>query len=302
MKPLPIALLALPLLAGCASAPRPDPWQAVPMEAALPAACAGDAEAPVMPGGLGIIRSEGRNVLLAALRGCVMAIDIDSGATEPLPTHGDAIAPTMLDVASNGIAFSSSLSGSVRVIDARGGISLNASGLRQPRGLRLLPGGDLLVAEAGAGRVLRLGPGPDSRPRLVAEGLEQPCGLLVADATQAFVTESAGGRLLRIRLDRDERREVARGLDQPQGIARMADGRLAIVEAGKRRLLAVDSLSGEVEVLASNLPVLEPAGSGASYPHAVADVAAAPDGRLFVSATATRSLLELRPATLPSRR
>lgn len=301
MKPLPISLSALLFLAGCASVPQPDPWQAVPMPAALPPACAGDAEAPVMPGGLGIIRSEGRDMLLAALRGCVMSIDVDSGAAELLPTHGDAIAPTMLDVASNGIAFSSSLSGSIRVIDPGGAISLNVSGLQQPRGLRLLPGGDVLVAEAGAGRVLRLGPGPEPRPRLVADDLDQPCGLLVADATQAFVTESAGGRLLRIRLDRDERQTIAHGLDQPQGIARMADGRLAVVEAGKQRLLAVDSLSGRIEVLASGLPILQTGGS-AAHPHAVADVAVAPDGRLFISANATRTILELRPGPAPATR
>jgi len=308
MKPLPILPIALLLLAGCASAPRPTPWQAVPLLVTLPPDCdpgvaaPAPGAAPVIPGGLSVVRSEGRDVVLVAVRGCVVTADAGTGASDLLPTHGDAIAPTMVDGTSAGLAFSSSLSGSVRAIDRTGAITFNASGLRHPLGVRLLPGGSLLVAEAATGRVLHLGPDEDARPRLVAEGLDRPCGLLLVDATQAIVTESGGGRLTRIRLDRYERQQIAGGLEQPQGIARMADGRLAVVEAGRQRLIAIDATTGRIEVLADRLPVVAGGAGSAPDPHAVADVAAAPDGTLFVSGNATRTVLKVTPRPRPATR
>lgn len=306
MKPLPILLPALLLLAGCASTPRLSPWQATPLLSGLPPSCEPGSTAPpagaapVIPGGLAVVRSEGRDVILVAVRGCVMAVDAGNGAAELLPTHGDSIAPTMVDGTSNGLAFGSSLSGTVRAIDATGAITFNASGLHHPQGVRLVPGGSLLVAEAAASRVLRLGPHEDSRPKLVADGLDWPCGLLLADATQAYITESQGGRVSRIRLDRYERKEIAGGLDRPQGIARMADGRLAVVEAGKRRLIAVEVVTGQVEVLATDLPLTLVGADGATDPHAMADVAAAPDGTLYVSGNATRTILKVTPRPRPA--
>lgn len=305
MKPLSLLLPALLLLAGCTAAPKLSPWQATPLLAALPPSCEPGATAPtpgaapVIPGGLAVVRSEGRDVVLVAVRGCVMAVDAGTGAAEPLPTHGDSIAPTMVDATSDGIAFSSSLSGTVRAIDAKGAISFNASGLHHPLGVRLAPGGSLLVAEAAGSRVLRLGPHEESRPKLVADGLDWPCGLLLADATQAYVTESQGGRVTRIRLDRYERKEIVAGLDRPQGIARMADGRLAVVEAGKRRLVAVEPTTGKVEVLAVDLPLNLLDADGATDANAVADVAAAPDGTLYLGGNATRTLLKVTPRPKP---
>ncbi len=301
MKTLSTLLPALLLLAGCSSTPRLTPWQATPLVAALPASCAPDAaaNAPVIPGGLSVVRSEGRDVVVVAVRGCVMAVDTESGTTEPLPTHGDAIAPTMVDGSSSGLAFSSSLSGSVRAIDATGAITYNASGLQHPQGVRLLPGRSLLVAESAADRVLRLGPREDSSPRLVADDLAWPSGLFVVDATQAYVTESRAGRISHIRLDRYERRSIATGLDRPQGIARMTDGRLAVVETGKRRLVAVDAATGQIEVLADQLPITPAGADGAADPHTMADVTAAPDGTLYVSANAPPTILKLVPRSTP---
>lgn len=302
--PTRLPLLAALLVAGCAGAPQLTPWRADALLTALPASCttAGAAApdaATIVPGGLAVVRSEGQEVVLVATRGCVMTIDPASGAAEPLPTRGDSIAPTMVDATSGGLAFASSLSGSVRAIDVNGAVTFNVSGLRMPRGVRLMPGGTALVAEHGAGRVLRLGPGEESRARLVMEGLEGPTGLAVADATTAYVTESAAGRVTRFRLDRFEKKTLADGLARPEGITLMADGRLAVVEAGLRRLVAVNRDTGKTEVLADNLPVGHATAAGEPDTHAVADVAASPGGTLFVSAAADGTVLRVTPRPQP---
>jgi glucose/arabinose dehydrogenase len=288
------------VLAGCARGPELPPWRADAVLQALPASCPGGAVAaaagaPVQPGGISVVNSGGQDVLLVAARGCVFTVDARTGTAEVLPTRGDSIAPTMLDGQSNGIAFSSSLSGSVRVIDTEGAVTFNVSGLEQPLGVRLMPGGITLVAEHGTGRILRLGPADDSRPRLMADKLEGPVGIAVGDATRGYVTESRAGRVSEFRLDRYEVTVVADGLDRPEGIALLADGRLAVAEVGLRRLVAVDPESGDVTLLADNLPISTPADAGDDGTAAITDVATAPDGTLFVSADLDRTVLRVTP-------
>lgn len=308
MRKLTGLLVAL-FLAGCATAPPPlTPWRADALLPALPADCA-DSAAPApdaavsggVPGGLAVVRSEGRDVVLVAARSCVWTVDAVTGSTAPLPTRGDSIAPTMIDGTSSGLAFSSSLSGSVRVIDTAGAVSLNVSGLRRPLGTRLLPGGIVLVAEHGEGRILRLGPSHESRPRLIADKLDGPVGLIVVDATKGYVTEADGGRVTLFYMDHYETRTVAKGLRQPEGIALLADGRLAVAEVGARRLIAVDPEGGAIEVMADNLPVGLASPRDDADPYSVTDVAVAPGGGIFVSADLDRTVLTVtRRAAAPN--
>lgn len=292
--------LAVLWLAGCASTPQLPQWQAAPLLAALPVDCGGSADtttptgaANIVPGGLGVVRSEGRLIVLVAARSCLWTIDAAAGRPEPLPTYGDGIAPTMVDGNTGGLAFSSMLSGSVRAIDPQGRLAFNVSGLRQPAGVRMLPGGAVLVAEHGSGRILRLGPTSEYRQRVLLEGLDGPFGLVILNATTGFVTEREGGRVKEFRLDNAETRVVGEGFAQPEGITLMADGRLAVVETGHSRVIALDRATGSIEVLTGELPV-NPGTDGAD-PSAVADIAAAPDGALYLSSARQRSILKLTP-------
>jgi glucose/arabinose dehydrogenase len=294
------------VLAGCASAPKLTPWRADPLMAGLPPVCTTGAPAPepaaaaaILPGGLAFVRSEGRDVVLVAARGCVMTVDVGTGASEPLPTRGDSIAPTMVDATSDGVAFSSTLSGSVRAINATGAVTFNMSGLREPQGLRLMPGGAVIVAEHGAGRILRIGPTEESRPGLIADGLEGPVGLVIADATKGYVTEYRAGRVTMFRLDRFEKSTVVSGLKQPEGIALLADGRLAVAEVGNRRLIAADPATGKITVMTDPLPLGLPPPAGQKEPYTVTDVAVGPDGALYVSADVDRTVLKVTPRPGP---
>jgi hypothetical protein len=300
-----LAALLVPLaLTACAGAPELTPWRADALLTTLPAACApagADAAAPpppVVPGGLAVVSSAGREVVLVAARGCVMTVDAGTGAAELLPTRGDSIAPTMVHGTSQGLVFASSLSGSVRAIDTTGAVTFNVSGLREPLGVRLQPGGSALVAEFGTGRILRLGPTDESRPRLVAEGLDGPVGIAVVDATRGYVSEYRAGRITEFRTDRFETRVVAKGLKQPEGIAILADGRIAVAETGLRRLVAVEPGKGRIEVMADNLPIGLDPGTGTGDPYSVTDVAAGTDGTLYLSSDMDGTVLRvtLRPA------
>ena len=293
------------LLAGCASEPQLTPWRADPLVTTLQPSCTTGTSAPppliaaakILPGGVSVVRSQDRDVILVAARSCVMTVDAGTGATEPLPTRGDSIAPTMLDATSYGVAFSSSLSGSVRAINAGGAVTFNMSGLRYPLGVRLMPGGQVMVAEYGAGRILRLGPSDESVARLVAEGLDGPVGMVIVDATRGYVTENGAGRVTMFRLDRFETTTIASGLKHPEGIALLPDGRLAVAEVGQRRLVAVDPKTGKREVMADNLPVGLVSPTGEGDPYTITDITAAPDGALYVSADVSDTVLKvtLRP-------
>lgn len=118
------------------------------------------------------------------------------------------------------------------------------------------PDGTLVVAETGTGRVLRVrGPAVAERD-VVADGLRGPRGLAWADAdrTSVYVTEAGGGRLLRLTLDTGTQTVVAEGLRQPEGVALLPDGGIAVMEVAARRLTRV-APDGTTAELAGALPV-----------------------------------------------
>jgi glucose/arabinose dehydrogenase len=61
-----------------------------------------------------------------------------------------------------------------------------------------------------------------------------------------------------------------------------------VAETGLRRIVAVNTASGEREVLADNLPLGDPAGSPA-----ITDVAVGPDGAIYVSSDLERTVYRL---------
>ncbi len=302
-RPAAPLLLAvgLALLAGCSSSTKLTPFQADAIVGALPTACTtpangtADPAALLVPSGITVVRSEGRDVVLVANRTCVVTIDAASGATEPLPTLGDSIAPTMVDGTSDGLAFSSSLSGSVRAINTAGEVTFNVSGLGVPLGLRLMPGGQVLVTEFANGRIVRVGPNPDSRVRMVIDGLAGPVDLVIVDATRGYVTETLAGRISEFRLDQYSKRTLVDGLDRPEGLALLPSGALAVAEVGARRVLSIDPSNGERTVMADNLPIGLESPGGTGDPYAISDLATAGDGTLYLSADRERTVLRISP-------
>jgi sugar lactone lactonase YvrE len=210
-----------------------------------------------------------------------------------------------------------------------------AENLDQPQGIAVRPDGTLLVAEAGAGRVLAIS--PDDVISILAEGLGRPVDVAVDADGRCYVSDEDHGTVYRLdgpgpgsgprpgagsgsRLDSDsgfgpdsgsgpesgfgsgrghaKPAIIVDGLHAPQGLTVTTDGRVLVVEAGRRRLVEA---APQIRVLAEDLPVarprpLQPALSIEGLPGVPRQFAAlttAPDGTLHLGASADGSVIRL---------
>jgi sugar lactone lactonase YvrE len=173
-------------------------------------------------------------------------------------------------------------------------------GLDQPYGVAVAPGGAVLVAELGTGRVLSVKPG---NVEVLASGLKKPLGVASAPDGSVFVSESAAGRV--IKLNGSAVETLLDGLQDPQGIL-VRDGQLYVVDAGAKTVTSLDLKTKAKSVIASELPVGAPAGvtpkplrgiapfTGPQGPFA--GITAGTDGTLYVSGDTEGTVLALRKA------
>jgi sugar lactone lactonase YvrE len=175
-----------------------------------------------------------------------------------------------------------------------------ATGFDQLYGIAIGPGGSVAFAELGAGRVHSLQGG---ETEVLASGLAEPVGVAFGPTGVPLVAEAGAGRVVRIAGAGTE--TVVDGLQRPQGIL-VAEGKLFIVDAGAKEVVAVDLDSGARTVIASGLPVGPPPGvepkplkgiqpfSGPQGPFA--GITIDQDGTLYVSADGEGSVLAVRRA------
>ena len=174
-----------------------------------------------------------------------------------------------------------------------------AEGFDQLFGVAIAPGGAVVFAEGGAGRVLSVRSGNVEE---LATGLRQPMGVAVGPGGNCLVAESGAGRVVRLSGGRAE--TVLDGLQRPQGIL-LRGGLLYVVDALARELIEYDMASGARRIIAAELPLGAPPGVTPKFLRAIpplsgpmgpfAGIAAAADGTLYVSADAEGSVLALRP-------
>ncbi|MFI6931734.1 SMP-30/gluconolactonase/LRE family protein [Streptomyces sp. NPDC050287] len=177
-----------------------------------------------------------------------------------------------------------------------------ATGLDQPVGITVGPDGSLVVAEAGAGRVVAID--DSDTVTVVTEGLDHPMDVALDTAGRCYVSDDRLGAVLRIGEDGTSE-VVADGLGAPQGLAVRGD-ELFTVDVEHRRLWAVSLTTGESRVDAEHLPVGLPPGTAprtepALFTHGrpgspppFAGLAVAPDGSLFLSANGEGSVWQLK--------
>ncbi|TDT98318.1 SMP-30/gluconolaconase/LRE-like protein [Streptomyces sp. 846.5] len=176
-----------------------------------------------------------------------------------------------------------------------------ADGLDQLYGVAVAPGGAVVAAEFGTGRVLSIGSG---RVEVLASGLNQPLGVAFAPDGACLVSEAGGGRIVAVTGSGASGVDtVVDEMDKPQGIL-VRGGQLYIVDAGAKTLVAVDLATKVRQTIARELPVGAPPGvtpkplrglppfSGPQGPFA--GIAAGPDGTLYLSADAEGSVMALR--------
>ncbi|GAA3384941.1 SMP-30/gluconolactonase/LRE family protein [Cryptosporangium minutisporangium] len=176
-----------------------------------------------------------------------------------------------------------------------------AEGLDQLYGVAVGPGGDVVAAEFGAGRVVAVRSGNFEE---LAAGLDQPVGVAFAEDGTCLIAESGAGRIVAVTASGVD--TVVDGLERPQGIV-VQGSRLFVLDVGAKTLISVDLGSKAQQTIARDLPVGAPPGvtpkpllglqpfSGPEGPFA--GIAAGPDGTLYVSADGDGSVLALKEGT-----
>jgi sugar lactone lactonase YvrE len=170
----------------------------------------------------------------------------------------------------------------------------------QIMGIAVAPGGGVVFAEYGTGRMLSADRGDVTE---LASGLDKPMGVAVGAGGTVYVAEAGSGRVLKLAQGKAE--TIVDGLGRPEGIA-LSGGKLYIVDTGTKALIEVDPTSGARRTIASNLPVGAPPGVRAKFLGPIGDmagpmvpfsgIAAAADGTLYVSGDAEGSVIAVRPA------
>jgi DNA-binding beta-propeller fold protein YncE len=173
-----------------------------------------------------------------------------------------------------------------------------ADGFDQLYGVAIMQLDAVVVAELGTGRVLSIRSG---QVEVLAAGLSDPVGVAVAPDGAPLVAEAGAGRVVKLTALGAE--TVLDGLQRPQGIV-VRDGRLYVVDADAKALVAFDLGSKQRQTIASDLPVGAPPGvapkplrgmppfSGPQGPFA--GITAGADGTLYLSADADGSVLAIR--------
>jgi sugar lactone lactonase YvrE len=241
------------------------------------------------PTGLAVLSGDGmEEIYVGDLFGGVKIIDSRTGSIEETPI--DIFQPAHVSVTDDHLVVVGQVFGVVELHD-RGTFDLLGSwnDLSSPGDALESSDGDLVVAETGAGRLLRLGGSGDADRTVIAGGLAAPIGLAWADEGSLYVTEAEAGRLLRVDSASGAVTVLATGLAQPEGVAVAADGRPVVVEVAARRLTSVDPATGTPTVVAADLPI--GLGNGPSLYRSVA----AGESALYLNSDIENAIYRLTP-------
>ena len=250
-----------------------------------------------MPGGAILMERNGRETLLVAGMLCQNFIDTETGEFEALPRQGETIWSGWLDISNDTLVMSSLAFGQLQWLDAETGKPRKTlSGFQAPYAVKIMPDDSVWMAEHGTGRILRLTEKDGEDPEVVLDGLAGPIEFLVFQETKLYVSESDAGRVSMHDLDSGERVIAVDNLDQPEGIDRLADGRLLIAEVGARRLIAVDTDTGTIEVIAENLPIGLPPFMGTAKTFLPTDVIVNPNGIIYLVSDVDHTVLKFTPS------
>ncbi|AOS64484.1 gluconolactonase [Actinoalloteichus hymeniacidonis] len=197
-----------------------------------------------------------------------------------------------------GLLHVTSQFGDVRTYDPSDrSVRVRANGLDGPMGLAVRADGVLVVAEAGAGRILAID--AEDTVTVLAEGLTHPVDVALDERQRLYASEDGRGAVVRI--DDGEVVIIAEGLGAPQGLAVRGD-EVFVVETEHGRILAIDLIEGGQRIEAEDLPVCPPptasAGETAVLSHGMpglpprfAGLAVDREGTLYLSANGEGSVL-----------
>jgi len=200
-------------------------------------------------------------VVLLALLGA-RPVGAQSGAVEVRPGE------VLVTVQAEGTVVALAADGSTRVL---------LTGLQQPRAAAMLPDDTLVVAEAGANRLLGIGGRFGTTPTPIVD-FPFPVGLAVRGNGILLVTSFDAGKLSAVDVGTQTVTDLATGLQAPSGVA-VRDGTAYIAELNAQRVIAVDP-NGEVATVAEGF-------------EAPLGITLGPGSSLFVTDVATGDIIRL---------
>jgi len=250
------------------------------------------------PGDLVIMAHDGHEALLVADGYGYRIVDTQTGdvtTTFDLTEFGFPGAASAVAVNDRFFALTNtSTRPRVYLVDRASGETVRRwTGIKAPSGIVLRENGDPIVTDFATGRVIGLSQADKKHREVLADGLAGPVGLAWNGTTGVYVTEALAGTLASIDLADGSKTIISAGLTQPEGLTVLTDGRVAVVEVGKQRLVAIDPASGTLEALATHLPVGRRTADTANPVYLPSGVAQGADGSLYVTGDLDNSILKL---------
>jgi sugar lactone lactonase YvrE len=251
-----------------------------------------------VPGGLDVVTVDGVDQVYLGDLFAFRRIDGDSGEVH-MVRRGirDAMAwPMAVNAQGDVIVTASWFTDAVEVYDRVQDESRAVyHGLADPVDALLLANGDVLVAEQGRGRLLRISARDTNLRTVVAEGLAGLAALRPAGGDGVYVSDVLTGELLHIDLANGARRVVASGLDHPEGFDLAPDGSIVLAEVGRQRVVRIDPASGRVDEIARNLALGYPGAPGTPPGYLQTGVGVGADGDIYVSSDRITALYRISP-------
>ena len=109
------------------------------------------------------------------------------------------------------------------------------------------------------------------------------------------MTEAADGRVSAISPATGKRRLIRADMRQPEGITELDDGRLVVAEVGAKRIVAITTDTGEIEVIADDLPLSLPPFMEPPKTFLPTGVLVGDGGIIYVAADVTHTVLKISP-------
>jgi len=156
--------------------------------------------------------------------------------------------------------------------------------------------GAIIVAELAAHRVVLRHPGSDEN-QILHGAIAVPTGLAAANG-RSYVADWLSGviyQLTEAGIVLEVPRPIIGGLSHPEGMALDDEGRLLVVEVGTQRLLRIDPLNPQIEVISEGLAV--GLGGVPGYPPSwlLNSIALDDCGRITITQDLDNSLLRVVP-------
>jgi sugar lactone lactonase YvrE len=247
------------------------------------------------PGGLAAISLHGREMLLAADAWSHRTVDPETGDVNVLPVGPNVFGSTGIAADDTRIVLTNtSPAGMVQIIERGSGNAIASQfGFGAPYDVVIEPDGSILLADFAADALVRLGTDEDMTRTVVAQGLGGPVGVALDGAGHAYVTGYTDGTVRRIDLVTGDTAVVVSGLSQPEGVALLPSGKLAVADVGTQRLLIINPATGEKESAATDLPIGFDLRGAGPEPGLFTGVAVSAGGAVFISGDLDNSLVRV---------